>query len=75
MADAVYVLDAIVGFDKNDAATRNSSKYIPSGGYTQFLKADGLRGKRLLITHYPGFGFSNDSAVAQLFEPQLSKLR
>ncbi|KAL1833811.1 hypothetical protein ACET3Z_003462 [Daucus carota] len=75
VADAVYVLDAIVGFDKNDAATRNSSKYIPSGGYSQFLKADGLRGKRLLITHYPGFGFSNDSAVAQLFEPHLSKLR
>ncbi|KAK1369408.1 Amidase domain-containing protein [Heracleum sosnowskyi] len=75
VADAVYVLDAIVGFDPNDAATIKSSKYIPSGGYSQFLKADGLSGKRLLITHYPGFGFSNDSGVANAFEPHLRKLR
>ncbi|KAJ0010526.1 hypothetical protein Pint_34364 [Pistacia integerrima] len=30
VADAVYVLDAIVGFDHNDKATREASKYIPS---------------------------------------------
>ncbi|WOG84753.1 hypothetical protein DCAR_0103937 [Daucus carota subsp. sativus] len=75
VSDAVYVLDAIVGFDRNDAATRRSSKFIPSGGYPQFLRTDGLRGKRLLITHYPGFGFSNDSAVVNAFEPHLRKLR
>lgn len=74
VADAVYVLDAIVGIDHNDAATRKSSKFIPSGGYIKFLKADGLRGKRLLITHYPGFGFLNDSGVNP-FEPHLRKLR
>ncbi|KAF5765336.1 putative amidase signature domain-containing protein [Helianthus annuus] len=39
VADAVYVLDAIVGFDINDpAATRKASKYIPKGGYLKHLK-------------------------------------
>lgn len=34
VTDVVYVLDAIVGFDKNDeVATRKASKYIPHGGY------------------------------------------
>ncbi|CAL5399732.1 unnamed protein product [Camellia sinensis] len=47
VSDSVYVLDAIVGFDPHDAvATRKASKYIPHGGYVQFLKANGLRGKR-----------------------------
>ncbi|KAK4401427.1 putative amidase [Sesamum angolense] len=50
VSDAVTVLDAIVGFDYNDAqTTRIASKYIPYGGYTQFLKANGLKGKRLGI--------------------------
>lgn len=75
VADAVYVLNAIVGFDRNDAETRKSSKFIPTGGYLQFLKADGLRGKRLLIALNPGFGFSNDSGVVNAFEPHLRKLR
>ncbi|CAL5341274.1 unnamed protein product [Camellia sinensis] len=49
VSDSVYVLDAIVGFDPHDAvATRKASKYIPHGGYVQFLKANGLRGKRSL---------------------------
>ncbi|CAL5072746.1 unnamed protein product [Urochloa decumbens] len=48
VSDAVHVLDAIVGYDKLDAeATGAASKYIPRGGYTQFLRADGLRGKRI----------------------------
>uniref|UniRef100_A0A453A9Z0 Amidase domain-containing protein n=1 Tax=Aegilops tauschii subsp. strangulata TaxID=200361 RepID=A0A453A9Z0_AEGTS len=38
VSDAVHVLDAIVGYDKLDAAaTRTASKYIPRGGYLQFL--------------------------------------
>lgn len=48
MADAVHVLDAIVGYDAVDApATMATSKYIPPGGYMQFLKKDGLKGKRI----------------------------
>ncbi|KAM3393679.1 hypothetical protein ACQJBY_014421 [Aegilops geniculata] len=48
VSDAVHVLDTIVGYDEHDAAaTGAASKYIPHGGYAQFLKKDGLRGKRI----------------------------
>ncbi|GFS29617.1 amidase family protein [Actinidia rufa] len=57
VADAVHVLDAIVGFDYNDAeATREAAKYIPRGGYTQFLKVDALKGKRIGIEMIKEFG-------------------
>uniref|UniRef100_J3LVS8 Amidase domain-containing protein n=1 Tax=Oryza brachyantha TaxID=4533 RepID=J3LVS8_ORYBR len=50
VSDAVHVLDAIVGYDALDAeATGAASKYIPRGGYGQFLKMDGFRGKRIGI--------------------------
>lgn len=54
--DAVYVLDAIVGYDENDKASKVASKYIPVGGYKQFLKTSGLKGKRLGIYRLPFFG-------------------
>lgn len=48
VSEAVQVLDAIVGYDALDAAaTGAASRYIPHGGYTQFLKKDGLKGKRI----------------------------
>lgn len=75
VSDAVTVLDAIVGFDYNDAqATRIASKYIPYGGYTQFLKANGLKGKRLGIVRNPFFTFS-DQLVEQTFEQHFQTLR
>ncbi|KAI3446225.1 hypothetical protein Pfo_002890 [Paulownia fortunei] len=75
VSDAVYVLDAIVGFDHKDAkATRKASKYIPHGGYAQFLKSDGLKGKRLGIVRNPFFNF-DDQLVAQAFEHHLQTLR
>ncbi|CAN1307605.1 Probable amidase At4g34880 [Linum perenne] len=50
VSDAVYVLDAIVGFDPRDCeATNEAAKFIPSGGYKQFLKKDGLKGKKIGI--------------------------
>ncbi|KAI8543872.1 hypothetical protein RHMOL_Rhmol08G0252700 [Rhododendron molle] len=76
VSDAVYVLDAIVGYDRYDAvATKKASTYIPHGGYVQFLKADGLKGKRLGITIDPYFGFPKTSEIAQLFEQSFHKLR
>ncbi|CAN1247762.1 Probable amidase At4g34880 [Linum perenne] len=49
VSDAVYVLDAIVGVDPRDyEATKEAAEFIPPGGYKQFLKKDGLRGKRLV---------------------------
>ncbi|CAL5341267.1 unnamed protein product [Camellia sinensis] len=76
VSDAVYVLDAIVGFDFYDAvATRKASKYITHDGYVQFLKVDGLRGKTLGITSYPFFGFTNNSDISQAFKLHFNTLR
>ncbi|KAJ4914317.1 Amidase family protein [Raphanus sativus] len=50
VSDAVYLLDAIVGYDPLDEATKIASEFIPEGGYKQFLRASsGLKGKRLGI--------------------------
>ncbi|KAI3997458.1 hypothetical protein MKX01_008065 [Papaver californicum] len=64
VSDAVYVLDAIVGFDPNDAvATSSAAKFIPRGGYSQFLKKNGLQGKRLGIMR----AFYDNLATESLF--------
>ena len=75
VADAVHVLDAIVGIDHNDNATIETSQYIPKGGYAQFLKADGLRGKRLGIVRDPFYNFRNDTIESQTVEQHLNTLR
>ncbi|XP_057510984.1 probable amidase At4g34880 [Actinidia eriantha] len=76
VADAVHVLDAIVGFDYNDAeATREAAKYIPRGGYTQFLKVDALKGKRIGIVRNPFFNFLNGSSLTQAFNYHFQTLR
>ncbi|CAH1433587.1 unnamed protein product [Lactuca virosa] len=76
VSDAVYVLETIVGFDYNDRdATKKASQYIPYGGYTQFLKADGLKGKRIGVVRNPFFVFSNGSNLHQVFENHLQTLR
>ncbi|KFK30120.1 hypothetical protein AALP_AA7G219500 [Arabis alpina] len=49
VSDAVHLLDAIVGYDPLDEATKTASEFIPEGGYKQFLIASGLKGKRLGI--------------------------
>ncbi|KDP27575.1 hypothetical protein JCGZ_19580 [Jatropha curcas] len=76
VSDAVYVLDAIVGFDPEDYdATKEAAKFIPSGGYKQFLKEDGLRGKRLGIVRIPFSNSVNDSTVLSTFNYHLEVLR
>ncbi|KAL6839721.1 hypothetical protein ACP4OV_030409 [Aristida adscensionis] len=75
VADAVKVLDIIVGYDARDArATRGASKYIPSGGYTQFLKVDGLRGKRIGIPN-GFFNYPNGSVQQKLFQQHFETMR
>lgn len=74
VSDAVHVLDVIIGFDSDDAiATKRASKYIPRGGYLQFLNADGLQGKRLGIAKHSFVGFANSDL--QAFEPAFKILR
>ncbi|XP_048337351.2 probable amidase At4g34880 [Ziziphus jujuba] len=75
VSDAVSVLDAIVGLDYNDQATTRASKYIPPGGYKQFLKVDGLKGKRLGIVRDPFFTSGTGSLQSQAFENHFQTLR
>ncbi|XP_017972033.1 PREDICTED: putative amidase C869.01 [Theobroma cacao] len=75
VSDAVYVLDAIVGFDSNDHATRYASAYIPPGGYKQFLNSYGLKGKRLGIVRNPFFKIVEGLGFGQTFETHLQTLR
>ncbi|KAD7117593.1 hypothetical protein E3N88_04861 [Mikania micrantha] len=77
VTDAAYVLDAIVGYDKNDAvATRKASKYIPKSGYLKHLKPGGLKGKRLgIMRDYPLFGFGNDTETLNKFEKHFDTLK
>jgi amidase len=74
VSDAVHVLDAIVSCDEHDAAaTGVASKYIPHGGYTQFLKKDGLRGKRIGIPN--GFFQGYDQTQLNAYKQHLGTMR
>ncbi|CAK9141815.1 unnamed protein product [Ilex paraguariensis] len=50
-------------------------KCIPHGGYTQFLKTDGLKGKRLGIVRNLFFTFANESLLPQTFEYHFQTFR
>jgi amidase len=63
VADAAVLLGALVGTDARDSATRGS-RGKSFADYTQFLKADALRGARLGIAR-KFFGF-NDGVDRQL---------
>ncbi|KAK8370561.1 hypothetical protein V6Z11_A01G183500 [Gossypium hirsutum] len=75
VSDAVYVLDAIVGFDSNDEATRYASYYIPPGGYKRFHNPYGLKGKRSGIVRNSFFKIAQGLGLAQTFENHLHTLR
>ncbi|KAL7002577.1 amidase [Sarracenia purpurea var. burkii] len=75
VSDAVLVLDAIVGFDPRDKATKEAAKLIPAGGYKQFLNIDGLKGKRLGVVRNPFFALQNRSTGVPTFEHHLNTLR
>ena len=68
VSDAVNVLDVIAGVDYKDKATIEASKYIPRGGYKQFLKPYGLKGKRLDFLKNGFFNFNNGSLLGDVFE-------
>ncbi|CAM0907298.1 unnamed protein product [Alopecurus aequalis] len=74
VADAVQVLDVIVGYDVFDAAaTGAASKHIPAGGYMQFLKMDGLRGKRIGVLN--GFFQAYDEPQLKVFDQHITTMR
>ncbi|CAI8599528.1 unnamed protein product [Vicia faba] len=74
VSDAAYVLETIAGIDTVDKATIEASKYIPKGGYAQFLKKDGLRGKRLGVVRL-FYNFGNDTFMHETFKLRLKTLR
>jgi amidase len=74
VSDAAYVLETIAGIDTYDDATIEASKYIPKSGYAQFLKKDGLRGKRLGVVRL-FYEFGNDTLLDETFKLHLKMLR
>lgn len=74
VSDAVHVLDAIVGVDSNDNETKAASKYIPCGGYKQYLKTNGVKGKRLGMVRNPFLSFVSEPE-SQAFENHLQTPR
>ncbi|CAI8618536.1 unnamed protein product [Vicia faba] len=74
VSDAAYVLETIAGIDTVDKATIEASKYIPKGGYAQFLKKDGLRGKRLGVVRL-FYNFGNETFMHETFKLRLKTLR
>ena len=75
VADAVHVLDAIVGYDAlGSEATSAASQYIPKGGYKQFLKIDGLSGKRIGIPN-GFFHFETKTVMTTVYKQHIETMR
>src|ERR1044072_3808968 len=76
VSDAVHVLDVIVGFDPRDSeATESATKFIPPGGYKQFLRRGGLKGKKIGVVRNPFLNSYNGSIAISIFEDHLNVLR
>ncbi|KAI3882273.1 hypothetical protein MKX03_024557 [Papaver bracteatum] len=76
VTDTVYVLDEIVGEDAFGTEATNSLKdLIPEGGYKQFLKKDGLVGKRIGVVRNPFYNFPAGSTLPKLFAAHIETLK
>jgi amidase len=71
VSDAAIVLGARTGVDPEDSATTDSNEKLYTD-YTQFLKADGLRGARIGVVRKT-FGFSE--AVDKIMEDALDVMK
>ena len=69
--DAAIILGALTGIDNEDSATQESSEKSYTD-YTQFLRADGLRGARIGVVR-KAFGISD--AVDKIMENALEAMR
>ncbi|KAL6569952.1 hypothetical protein OROMI_014466 [Orobanche minor] len=69
-------VDSIVGHDPRDAeATDTVAKFIPDGNYVQFLKEDGLKGKRLgYLTLGTMIGSAKECGGLYYFEDELHSI-
>ena len=69
--DAAILLGALTGIDDQDSATSDSREHSYTD-YTQFLKADGLRGARIGVVRKT-FGFNDE--VDKIMEEALQALK
>lgn len=71
VSDAAILLDICVGFDPEDRVSAEQIKHVPPS-YMDFLKADGLRNKRLgLLLNTLG----NDPEVSEIMEESIKLMR
>ena len=63
--DLALMLDIMAGTDENDPWTASSDSYIPEDGYTSYLNADGLEGKKIgyLMNSFGYYYDKKDTAV------------
>lgn len=73
VTDAVEVLDVIAGYDKLDNATWSTASLIPKRGYKQFLKSNGMRGKRLGVLRQRFL--ESSPTKAQIIDAHLQTIR
>ncbi len=71
VTDATILLNAMIGADADDAVTRAGAGKAKAD-YTQFLRADGLRGARIGVAR-KSFGFND--AVDKLMEDALARMK
>ena len=75
VADAVAIFDVIAGPDPDDPVTMASRDKLPSGGYAQFLRVDGLRGARIGVLRYVMDPRTADPEVVQVFDRAVADLK
>jgi amidase len=74
MADLACLLDVLAGVDVNDPATAEAAGKTPRT-YTDFLKQDGARGKRLGVLRQAFRPHDSDPMVVALMERAIEDLR
>ena len=74
VADVAAMLDVIAGVDPADPATANAAGKIPAS-YRAFLKADGMRGKRIGVLRQAFPPDASDPAVTALVDQAVKDLR
>jgi len=72
--DVVRVFEVIAGYDPSDPITQHCLGKIPDN-YNQFLKKDGLKGKRIGVFRYYTDKNSADSQIKDLFNKAIQDIQ
>lgn len=64
--DLALMLSVMAGTDSNDSWTKDSDSMIPADGYTSYLKADGLKGKKIgYLQNSFGYYYNNKGEAVE----------